>query len=42
MEPSGYRPKATPTAAKVMLVALIPFLATIIYIAYLVLTTARE
>jgi hypothetical protein len=42
MGPGGYRPRATPTAAKVMLVFLIPFIAAIGYIAYLVLTAARE
>jgi hypothetical protein len=42
MGPSGYRPRATPTAAKVMLVILIPFIAAIGYIAYLVLTAAGE
>ena len=42
MPSNGHRPRATPTAAKVMLILLLPFLAAIVYIAYLVLTAARE
>ena len=41
MEPSGHRPRATPTAAKVMLAILIPFIAAIMYIFYLVVMTGK-